>query len=218
MTTDRAARRADPPGVRPSDAARALATIGIVLWLTGLGLAIATNSSSGSSALARTVKARLFSPVLVPAWLDVGFDHRLTYGLPDDADHTLAINTPGEGSDALLEYPGPRWGERAARWRRLARAIALGGADGDGSPVAAGVGRGGFALAGRDDVGVVVTRLPLPSRDGGGTVESERAYAARVRRVSGEVQLIKAEARGEVAPLAPPRPTPAPSAAPTESP
>jgi len=216
----RATRRAEPPSGRPSDAICALATVGIVFWLVGIALAIATNTTSGSSALLRTVKGRIFSPLLVPAWLDVGFDNRFTYGLPEDADHTLEVG-PVPPDDLPIEYPGPRLGERAARWRRLARTIAVGGADGDGSPVAAGVGRGGFALAGRDDVNVAVFRQPQPSRDDvAAPSDAERVSAARVRRVAGDVQLIKDEARGELAPLVPRRatPTPAPEPTPAEAP
>jgi hypothetical protein len=216
----RATRRAEPPSGRPSDAVCALATVGILFWLVGLALAIATNTTSGSSPLLRIVKARIFSPVLVPAWLDVGFDNRFTYGLPEDADHAIEVG-PMPPDDLALEYPGSRLGERASRWRRLARTIALGGADGDGSPVAAGVGRGGFAIAGRDDVNVAVFRQPLPSRDDDAApADAERVYAARVRRVAGDVQLIKDEPRGELAPLAPrrPSPTPAPEPTPAEAP
>ncbi|MCS5678924.1 MAG: hypothetical protein NZ603_03410, partial [Acidimicrobiales bacterium] len=85
------------------------------------------NSVSGSSALVRTLKGRLFSPWLAPAWLDLGFDHPLTYGRPEDADHLIDIRVSGgaAGPAETLRLPGTRQGERAARWRRLARRTAL---------------------------------------------------------------------------------------------
>jgi hypothetical protein len=189
---------------RPSDAARAVASVAIVLFLIGVVLAIATNSSSGSSALLGRIKSRLFSPVLVPAWLDLGFDHRITHGFPEDADHELEIVGRGMDTAAAIVLPGSRSGERAARWRRLARAIAIGGQDGDGSPVAAGVGQAAFQDAGIDDVIVRVRRVSPPPRlapaDAG---NEEQVFKARVRRVAGELQLIKDEPRGELAPLVP---------------
>jgi preprotein translocase subunit SecG len=189
---------------RPSEAACAAATVAIALFLVGIVLAIATNSSSGSSALLGTIKSRLFSPVLVPAWLDLGFDHRITHGFPEDADHEVEI--VGRGSDAAgaIVLPGPRHGERAARWRRLARSIAVGGVAGEGAAVAAGVGQAAFGAAGIEDVIVRVRRLPPPQRlapaDAG---DVEQVFTARVRNIGGELQLIKDEPRGELAPLVP---------------
>lgn len=192
------------PHDRPSDAACAVATVAIVLFLIGIALAIATNSSSGSSALLTRIKSRLFSPVLVPAWLDLGFDHRITHGFPEDADHEVEIVGRGMDTAAAIVFPGHRHGERAARWRRLARAIAIGNRDGDGSPVAAGVGQAAFDDAGRDDVIVRVRRLSPPPRlapaDAG---DVEQVFTARVRRVADDLQLIKDEPRGELAPLVP---------------
>jgi hypothetical protein len=187
---------------RPSDAACAAATVAIVLLLIGFVLAIATNSLSGSSALLGTIKSRLFAPLLVPAWLDLGFDHRLTYGLPDDADHELEIVGRGQPADETMVFPGSLRGERAARWRRLARTIALGAVDGDGSPVAAGAGQAAFDSTGIDDVIVRVRRLPQPARLAREVAgDGEQVFTARVRQVGGEVQLIKDEPRGELAPL-----------------
>lgn len=186
-----------------SDAVRAAATVAIAVYLTGLVLAIVTNSLSGSSALLGTVKSRLYSPWLVPAWLDLGHDTRFTYGLEEDADHELEI--VGRGIDVeAFSWPGDRDGEWAARWRRLARTIAVGGVDGDGSVVAAGVGRGGFATTRASDVDVRVFRLPQPERTAAVVAEAERVYAARVRRVGDDVQLVRDEPRGEVAPLVKP--------------
>lgn len=189
----------ETPADRPSEAVRAGVTVGIVALLLGIVLAIATNSLSGSSALLGTVKSRLFSPWLVPAWLDLGWDYRLSYGLTEDADHEIELAS--RDGDAVVSLPADRGGERAARWRRLARTIAVGGLDGDGSVVAAGVGRGGFALTGTTDVDVRVVRIPQPDRDAVVEAEVEQAYAARVRRAGDDIQLIRDEPRGELAPL-----------------
>lgn len=189
----------ETPADRPSEAVRAGVTLGVLALLLGIGLAIATNSLSGSSALLGTVKSRLFSPWLVPAWLDLGWDYRLTYGLAEDADHEIEL--AGRGGGESMSLPADRRGERAARWRRLARTIAVGGLDGDGSVVAAGVGRGGFALTGTTDVDVRVVRIPQPDRDAAVEPEVEQVYAARIRRAGDDIQLIRDEPRGELAPL-----------------
>jgi hypothetical protein len=191
----------------PSEPVRAGLTIALAAWLVGLVLALATNSLSGASALLGTVKTRIFSPLLVPAWLDLGHDHRISYGLDDDADHEIELVKHAAATEPL-RLPGAVAGERAARWRRLARTIAVGGLEEDGSPVAAGVARGGFARLGTDDVDLRVFRLPQPEPTATVVGVAEQVYAARVRRVAGDVQLIREEPRGELAPLvAPPRPT-----------
>ena len=77
----------------------------------------------------------------------------------------------------------------------------MGGLDGDGSPVAAGVARGGFARLGTTDVDLRVFRLPQPERTAVADAAAEQVYAARIRRVADDVQLIREEPRGEVAPL-----------------
>ena len=207
MGPEKNASRTVPSPGSLSDGLQAAATVAISLMLVGLGLAIATNSLSGSSALLGTIKSRLFSPLLAAAWLDLGFDTRLTYGLPDDADHELEVTSRDSPEAEPLSFPGVRRGEQAARWRRLARAIAMGEADGDGSVVAAGVGRGGFDDLGVEDVVVRVLRQPLPARTGADTGVAEQVYDARVRLVGGELQLIKDEAKSELAPLVKP-PTP----------
>ena len=208
MGPEKNASRTVPSPGSLSDGLQAAATVAISLMLVGLGLAIATNSLSGSSALLGTIKSRLFSPLLAAAWLDLGFDTRLTYGLPDDADHELEVTSRDSPEAEPLSFPGVRRGEQAARWRRLARASAMGEADGDGSVVAAGVGRGGFDDLGVEDVVVRVLRQPLPARTGAAdTGVAEQVYDARVRLVGGELQLIKDEAKSELAPLVKP-PTP----------
>jgi hypothetical protein len=190
----------------PREAVRAGATVVLVAYLIGLVLAIATNSLSGPSALFGTVKSRIFSPLLAPAWLDLGYDHRFSYGLDEDADHEIELVPHGSEGEPL-HLPGPIAGERAARWRRLARTIAVGGLDGDGSTVAAGVGRGGFAGLGTADVDLRVFRLPQPDRTAAADADAAvQVYAARVRRVADDVQLIREAPRGEVAPLVRPQP------------
>ena len=194
----------------PSETTRAVVTVAVAFYLVGLVLTIMGNTTSGSSALVRTLKSRLFSPWLAPAWLDLGFDHRLTWGLPEDADHVLEIRPAASGAarGATLRRPDGLRGERAARWRRLARAVAVDGTEGDAAgALAAAVGAGGFALVGGDDVTGRVLRQPLPER-GAAAAPLEQAYEARVRRVGGEVQLIRAEEPGAVAPLATGRATP----------
>ncbi|MCE9631845.1 MAG: hypothetical protein K8S94_14160 [Planctomycetia bacterium] len=206
-------RTAPPPGI-PSEGVRAVATVAISLVLVGLVLAIAANSLSGSSALLAAIKSRLFAPWLAPAWLDLGFDQRLTYGLPDDADHELEIARRDASDAEPLFFPGSRRGEQAARWRRLARAIAIGEAEDDGSVVAAGVGRGGFDDLGVEDVVVRVLRQPLRERTGPADIgTAEQVYDARVRLVGDDLQLIKDEAKSELAPLVKP-PAPRDAAAP----
>ncbi len=195
------------------DAMRAAVTVALGVYIVGLVLAVLGNGSSGASALVRTIKSRLYAPWLVPAWLDLGHDHHLTYGLPEDADHTIELRATGGDAAAALRLPGRLTGERAARWRRLAAALAP-AAVGDDPAVAltAAVAAGGFDDLATEDVTLRVLRRQLPDRrelplpTGSSVVTS-----ARVRRVGGELQLIKADPPGEVAPLVTPA-TPRPIA------
>lgn len=193
------------PPPRLSETTQAVASVALVAYLVGLVLTIAANSVSGSSALVGTIKSRLFAPWMAPAWLDLGFDHPLTYGAPEDADHLLEVRRFSAGEPIRL--PGGRTGEQAARWRRLARRIATATAAGEdeAAHLAAGVGRGGFGQLGGQDVAVRVLRRPLAPRAsppaGARLVE---VHAVRVREVEGEIQLIElgGEAkRGELAPV-----------------
>jgi hypothetical protein len=187
----------------------ALASVALAVYLVGLVLTIAGNSVSGSSALLRTIKQRLFSPWMGPAWLDLGFDHPLTYGLPDDSDHGLEVRrfaaTGVEAKGEPLRLPGDRTGERAARWRRLARRIASAGSDESGVSLAAGVGEGAFEAVGGKDVSVRAVRWPLEEREAPAQASRPvKPYEARVRLVAGELQLVElgGEAkRGELAPV-----------------
>jgi hypothetical protein len=192
-----------PDPRRPSDMVQAAASVALAVYLLGLVLAIAGNSVSGSSALMRTIKSRLFSPWMQPAWLDLGFDHPLTYGLPEDADHTIEVRSRGGSRDAVT-FPGNRTGEQASRWRRFARAIAL-AADADAAPpLTAGVGAGSFADMGSEDVTVRVLRRPLPERTAPpADARPRQPHAARVRRVAGEIQVIEMGGPSKQAELAP---------------
>lgn len=194
------------PAQGASDAVRAAVTIALGVYLIGLVLAIVGNGASGTSAVVRTIKSRLYAPWLVPAWLDLGHDQHLTYGLAEDADHAFELRATAGANAAPLRFPGQRTGERAARWRRLAAALAP-AAEGDERAVslAAAVAAGGFDELGTEDVSLRVFRRHLPERlglpvpTGSSVVTSER-----VRRVGGELQLIKADPPGEVAPLVAP--------------
>jgi hypothetical protein len=209
---------------RPSEAAAAAITVAVCVYLCGLALSIIGNTGSGPSALVRVIKGRLFAPWLVPAWLDLGFEHRLTWGVPEDADHSLELRGQSAGGGPPLTLPGPGGGERAARWRRLARAIASDADGGDNAAIlASAVAAGAFDDLGTEDVRIRVLRSPVPDRTAAVPTPAEQAYAARVRRVAGELQLIKDEPRGEVAPLVRPagrgpQPTPAATRAGSEEP
>jgi len=193
-----------------SDAVRAGLTVALALYLVGLVLCVAGNSASGGSALVRTVKAKLFSPWMTPLWLDLGYDTRLTHGLAEDGDHRFEIrrlDAPAAPEPVILPGPAIR-GERAARWRRLARATAVSERDPEREAlVPAAVAQGVFMPWSTHDVSLRVLRHLPPDRrdvlDGLADVagRDEQAYAARVRLVDGEVQLITSTPREELAPL-----------------
>jgi hypothetical protein len=215
-----------PPKPTPSETVRAVVTCGLVLYLAGLFLALVGNTSSGTSALVRTIKSRIYAPLLVPAWLDLGFDNHMTWGTPADADHALVIGRKDEAAaGTTLRFPAAAGGgERAARWRRLARTIAAGEVAGEAPAVlATAAAAGTFATLGTTDVSLMVERTAPVARDAAVPPRPEAAYRARVRRVgddpqSGDIQLVKVEDRSEVAPLARPRPTTPEPPAPSESP
>ena len=183
----------------PSAVTQAAVTVALAVLLLGLVLSIAGNTGSGSSAVVRTIKSRLFAPWMVPPWLDLGFEYRLTHGSDEDGDFQIEVRRQGDGKAAPVRLPGRLTGERAARWRRLARSIAVEDADRDGL-LAAAFGRGMFDEVGAEDVPGRVLRTPLVDR-GGPPTAPVQALSARVRMVGGELQLIRAEPRGEVAPL-----------------
>ena len=183
----------------PSPVTQAAVTVALAVFLLGLVLSIVGNTGSGSSAVVRTIKSRLFAAWMVPPWLDLGFDYRLTYGSDEDGDFRIEVRRQGDGKVAPVRLPGRLTGERAARWRRLARSIAVEDADRDGL-LAAAFGRGMFDEVGTEDVTVRVLRTPPVAR-GGPPTAPVQASSARVRMVGGELQLIRAEPRGVVAPL-----------------
>jgi len=193
-----------------SDALRAGLTVALALYLVGLALCVAGNSASGSSALVRTVKSKLFSPWMTLPWLDLGYDTRLTHGLAEDGDHRFEIrrlDDPAAPEPVIL--PGSAmYGERAARWRRLARATAVSESDPEREGLLpAAIGQGVFVPWHTDDVSLRVLRHLPPDRrdalDGLADVagRDEQAYAARVRSIDGDVQLIGSTPREELAPL-----------------
>lgn len=198
-----------PPTRVVSETVQAAVSVLIGVYLLGLLLSILGNTVSGSSALVRTIKGRLFSPWMAPAWLDLGFDHPLTYGRPEDSDHLIEVRTNAAEADGgageTLQFPGFRTKERAARWRRLARSIALAAVEDAAAPLAAGVGAGRFTASGSEDLTVRVLRRPIEDRTAAPRPPRlEQVYAARVRSVAGELQLVElgGEAkRSELAPL-----------------
>ncbi len=186
---------------------RGPATLLLGLYLVGLFLCVAGNTASGTSLLIGTVKDRLFAPWMVPLWLDLGHDTRLTYGLPEDADHHLEIRPAGKGMGrppATLRFPAQRdHSERGARWRRLAAAAVLAEEDAEQAGVLpAAIGAGSFNAAGDDDLEIRIVRSVPPdyesARSPSGT---ETALEVRVRRRDGELQLIPLPPAEEVAPL-----------------
>ena len=185
----------------PLSVTQAAVTVALAAYLLGLVLSIVANTGSGSSALVRTIKNRLFAPWMVPPWLDLGFDYSLTYGSEEDGDFRIEVRRQGDAKTPPVRLPDRFSGERAARWQRLARSMAatVDDADRDGV-LAAAVGRGMFDELGSQDLVVRVLRTPLADR-GGPPPSPVQAYSARIRMVDGEVQLLRAEARGEVAPL-----------------
>ena len=193
-----------PAPPRLSDTARTAASVALAIYLVGLVLAIAGNTVSGSSALVRVIKGRLFSPWMQPAWLDLGFDHPLTYGMPEDASHVIEVRRRG-GKPATLSMPDSTFGEGPARWRRLARAIAEAAPADAAAPLVAGVAAGSFATLAAEDVTVRVLRRPLDDSSASpGEQRPRQVFAARVRRVAGELQVIElggAAKRVELAPV-----------------
>ncbi len=189
---------------KPSEIVSACITIALAAYILGLVLTIATHSGSGSSALLDRIKGRIFSPWLVPLWLDVGFHYRLTSGQPADADHVIEVHRTGDSGAGIILFPDNISGERAMRWRRLARAIVTGIDDADREGLLpAAIGAGLFDDLGTKDVSLRVLQQPLPERSTAAVIAPAEVYAARIRSVGGEVQLIKKEARGALAPLVP---------------
>lgn len=196
-----------PGGSGLGDVARGLVSIALCLYLLGFSLSVACNSGSGSSLLASTVKSKLFSPWMVPLWLDIGFDERLTYGQVDDADHVIEVQ-PWAGGDAVRFPQAGASGMAAARWRTLA-----GWLEPEMVPeeiaglLPTAIAESLFDELGSDDLRVRVLRVAMPERSGFVASEEpafEQAFAARVRRVAGSVQLLPVEEQRDVAPVVTP--------------
>ena len=203
----------EPPNARDVPASvRGPATMLLVVYLVGLGLCVAGNTASGTSRVVGTLKDRLFAPWMVPLWLDLGHDTRLTYGLPEDADHHIEIRPavspparPGNGpATAVLRFPAlGDHSERGARWRRLAAATVLAEEDAEQAGVLpAAIGAGLFRAAGDDDLEVRIVRRVAPDYESARSPRrDETALEVRVRRLDGELQLIPLPPAEEVAPL-----------------
>jgi len=176
----------------------------IALYLVGLALTVAGNTASGTSTLVDGLKSRLFSPWMVPAWLDLGFDTRLTYGLPEDGDHHLEVSTVG-AAPRVVRLPGAgERSERASRWRRMARAAAVAEeSDAQAGVLPAAIGAGLFAVAGGNDLMVRIVRTVPPDYAAATATPSgpQTVAEARVRRIDGEVQMIPIKPAEELAPL-----------------
>ena len=186
----------------PSETVCAAVTVALAVYLVGVVLSMMANTISGGSPLVTTIKNRLFAPWMVPAWLDLGFDYRLTYGLDDDADHLIEVRPfAAPGSAAAIRLPAGQTGEQARRWHRLAHAVVSLADDPDRESILpTAIGMGLMKEAQSDDLLVRIMRQPLPERTGL-PAPPQQAFAARVRLVDGQPQLIRQEPRGEVAPV-----------------
>ncbi len=208
---ERAGRAVGPAGGTLPETLRGPATLLLALYLVGLCLCVAGNTASGTSLLIGTIKDRLFAPWMVPLWLDLGHDTRLTYGLPEDADHHVEIRLAGKLAGKGVGRPTaalrlPTVGdhsERAARWRRLAAAVVLAEEDAEQAGVLpAAIGAGSFAAAGDDDLEIRIVRSVPPDYASARSPRTdETALVVRVRRRDGELQLIPVPPAEEVAPL-----------------
>lgn len=196
----------------PSEGFRAAVSIALCLYLLGFALTVAGNSGSGSSTLVRTLKTKLFSPWMVPLWLDLGFDYRLTYGQIDDADYALEVTPWGGAADgaAVRFPPAGSAGIAANRWRTLAMLLEPDTLPEEtNSALTASIAENLFSELDAEDLRVRVLRAPMPERTGFSAESSadarpEQAAVARVRRVAGSVQLLPVEQQRDVAPVVSP--------------
>lgn len=185
---------------------RAVATVILAIYLVGLTLTVVANSGSGTAVVVGVVKGRLFDPWMTPAWLDLGFDYFLTYGQPADASHCLEVRSHEEAD--WRPYPEAKFiGPREVRWQRLLRAVVMSEDEpGREGLLPAALGAGFFGPTSSMDVDIRILVEPRPERQAPlAQPKSEVIYEARVRQFAdGEVQLIKAEGRREVAPVVAP--------------
>lgn len=214
-----AASARDRPDGAASERVRAVATLLLGIHLVGLLLAVAGNSASGTSALVATLRARLLSPWMVPLWLDVGHDTRLTYGLPEDGDHFLnvlpTVSATGVAPTGMrLPVDGDRT-ERTQRWRRLVRAAVAAEEDADQAGLLpAALAAGLFDAANAEDLTLRFRRIVPPELSlAGATPRVETPLEVRVRRVGGELQVIPEKPAEEMAPVVAPVGSPRPSGA-----
>ena len=196
----------------PSEGLRAAVSIALCLYLLGFALTVASNSGSGSSTLVRTVKTKLFSPWMVPLWLDLGFDYRLTYGQFDDADHAIEVTRWANAADgASVRFPpAGSAGIAANRWRTLAVLLEPDTLPEEtNSALTAAIAENLFEELDAEDLRVRVLRAKMPERSefsAEASVASRpvQAAVARVRRVAGSVQLLPVEQQRDVAPVVTP--------------
>jgi hypothetical protein len=201
-----------PSASLPSEGFRGFVSIALTLYLLGFTLTVACNSSSGSSTLLRTVKSKLFSPWMVPLWLDIGFDERLTYGQIDDADYLIMVEPwESSGEDMSIRLPAKgASGVAAARWRQLASWLEPGMVPEDvAGLLPSAMAENLFDDVGAEDVRVRTMRVVLTDREEFSAEDAaEPQYApvavARVRRVAGSVQLLPVEQERDVAPVVTP--------------
>jgi len=185
------------------EVSRSLATLVLVVYLTGLGLSVACNSGSGSSLLLGVVKERLFSFWNVPPWLDLGFDYFFTYGQQADAAHRLELRTYGDTEWITVSRPSIRGGE-STRWQRLLRSVIASEEDlTRGGLLPAGFSEAAFAVCESNDIDLRILVLPRPERQSPINDPAPIVlYQARIRKVAGDsIQLIKSESRQEMAPV-----------------
>jgi hypothetical protein len=212
----------DAPSPRiPGEMLRGIISVALCVYLFGVVLTVAGNSGSGSSALVRNIKARIFSPWMVPLWLDLGFDERLTYGQLDDAQHVLELAAwPGGENASTVRFPAiTATGVGATRWRTLAAWLEPGRMDEDLTGLLqTSIATAAFSDLGTEDLRVRSLRVGMPERATFPIMSPENAWdeasAARVRRIAGGVQLLPVEAPRDLAPIVPLQSSPPASATP----
>ncbi len=194
--------RKNEVGALPSENLCAGITVALAVYIIGLVLSMLANTSSGGSPLIATIKNRLFVPWMAPAWLDLGFDYHLTYGLNEDADHILRVQPYSNTTSATsISLPGNRKGEQANRWRRLAKSIASSSDEPDrDSILPTSIGLGLMDELKSNDVFVRVLRAPLPEKSQI-TLPLYETAGVRVRMVDGVPQLIPQKPQEELAPV-----------------
>ena len=193
-----------PSGARSwGEIPRACATVFLAIYLTGLSLTVACNTSSGSSLLLSVVKGKLFSFWLVPPWLDLGFDYFLTYGQQADATHYLELRK--HGAENWLRLSGPNVNDRQSiRWQRLLRSVIAGEEEsGREGLLAEGFSGAVFTVCESDDIDLRILVQPRPERQQPTDIPNPVVlYEVRVRKLAGgDIQLIKSESRREMAPV-----------------